>query len=138
MSVCATCYETGIRDHTQHDCPGLGELQLSRQLGRGLIVDHAPPRVRMALHVLATAQYGAALQQPDMINVGDQVLYQVTGWDPESATLLLNLVQDWRPMPTAKLSEADVEEIKTRWLETYGNNQGAHPVEELRDGEAQP
>ena len=100
MSVCATCRETGIRDQQQHQCPGLGELQLSRQLGRGLVVDQAPAHARMALHVLAVAQYGTRFQEPDMINVGDQVLYQVTGWDPESATLLLNLVEDWRPKPS--------------------------------------
>jgi hypothetical protein len=96
MSVCATCLTPGIRDHTQHQCPGLGEIQLSRHLGRGLVVDYAPPRARMALCVLADAQYGARIQDPDMINIGDQVLYQVTGYDPESTTLLLSLVEDWR------------------------------------------
>lgn len=132
MSVCATCRETGIRDHAKHVCPGIGEIQLSRHLGRGLVVDQAPPRIRMALHVLSTAQYGAALQEPDLINIGDQVLYRVTGYDPESASLLLDLVEDWRPAPTATVTEAEYEELKARWLTTYGNNQGAHPVTELR------
>ncbi|MGW1497549.1 hypothetical protein ACWCQW_02975 [Streptomyces mirabilis] len=109
-----------------------GDIQLTRKLGRGLVVDQAPPRIRMALHVLSTAQYGAALQEPGLINIGDQVLYRVTGYDPQHAALLLELVEDWRPAPTATLTEADVEELKARWLATYGNNQGAHPVTELR------
>jgi hypothetical protein len=31
-----------------------------------------------------------------------------------------------------RISEAEVEAFKARWLATYGNNQGAHPVEEVR------
>ncbi|MFB7440218.1 hypothetical protein ACFC01_17975 [Streptomyces mirabilis] len=109
-----------------------GDIQLTRHLGRGLVVDQAPPRIRMALHVLSTAQYGAALQEPDLINIGEQVLYRVTGYDPEHAALLLDLVEDWRPAPTATVTEAEYEELKARWLATYGNNQGAHPVTVLR------
>ncbi|MFE2965534.1 hypothetical protein ACFXKC_18010 [Streptomyces sp. NPDC059340] len=132
MSVCATCRETGIRNYEQHQCPGIGDIQLTRKLGHGLIVDNAPPRTRMALAVLANTGWGARVQGADCINIGDQVLYRVTGYDPEHAALLLDLVEDWRPVPTAALSEADVEELKARWLETYGNNQGAHPTVELR------
>ncbi|MGW1616349.1 hypothetical protein ACWCQZ_44275 [Streptomyces sp. NPDC002285] len=95
MSVCTTCYQTGITG--PHDCPGLGEIQLTRQLGRGLIVDTAPPRARIALTVLASRGWGASLSGDDHINVADQVLYQVVGYDPESASLLLKLVEDWRP-----------------------------------------
>jgi hypothetical protein len=64
----------------------------------------------MALHVLGSAQYGAALQHRDMINVGDQVLYRVTGWDPESATLLLDLVEDWRPAVETPAAESSEEQ----------------------------
>jgi hypothetical protein len=38
---------------------------------------------------------------------------------------------------TAPMSDAEYEKFKARWLAEYGNNQGAHPVVELRptDGE---
>jgi hypothetical protein len=73
------------------------DIQLTRKLGHGLIVDHAPPRARMALAVLANTGWGARVQGADCINIGDQVLYRVTGYDPEHASLLLELVEDWRP-----------------------------------------
>lgn len=96
MSVCATCLEPGIQDHSQHDCPGFGDIQLTRKLGHGLIVDTAPPRARMALEVLATPSWGVALRH-DLINIADQVSYRVVGYDPEAAALVLELDQDWRP-----------------------------------------
>lgn len=101
MSVCATCLQPGIRDG-QHDCPGLGDIQLTRQLGRGLRVDTAPARARMALNVLADHGYGLAMQGDDLVNIADQVLYQVVGYDPESAALVLELVEDWRPKRAAR------------------------------------
>jgi hypothetical protein len=128
MAVCTTCLQPGIT--TPHDCPGIGEIQLTRKLGHGLIVETAPPRTRMALAVLANTGWGARVQGADCINIGDQVLYRVTGYDPEHAALLLELVEDWRPAPTATLTEADVEELKERWPAAYGNNQSAHPVVE--------
>jgi hypothetical protein len=115
------------------------DIQLTRKLGHGLIVTAAPPRARMALALLNMPSCGAGVVNAGQINIGDQVLYQVTGYDPEHASLLLELVEDWRPKPGATLTEADVEELKARWLATYGNNQGAHPVTELRPtGEEQP
>jgi hypothetical protein len=40
---------------------------------------------------------------------------------------------------TAPMTDAEYEEFRARWLETYGNNQGAHPVVELRpSGQEQP
>lgn len=126
MSVCATCFETGIRG--KHDCPGLGEIQLTRHLGRGFVVDTAPARARIALTVLASRGWGAVLSGDDLVNVADQVLYRVVGYDPGSASLVLDLVEDWRPVPTAKLTEAEAEEIKSRWRETYGKPGSAHPL----------
>jgi hypothetical protein len=79
--------------------PDIGDIQLTRKLGHGLIVTAAPPRTRMALAVLANTGWGAMVQGTDYINIGDQVLYQVTGYDPASASLLLELVEDWRPKP---------------------------------------
>lgn len=115
------------------DHPGIGDVQLSRQLGRGLIVDTAPARARMALTVLADHGWGATMQGADCINIADQVLYRVGGYDPESAALLLELVEDWRPVPTAKLTEAEADEIKSRWLERYGKPGTAHPVEVIEE-----
>jgi hypothetical protein len=38
-----------------------------------------------------------------------------------------------------RMSDAEYEELKGRWLAAYGNNHGAHPVTELRPtGEEQP
>jgi hypothetical protein len=99
MSVCATCLKSSPHDQ-QHQCPGIGEIQLSRVLGRGLVVDHAPARSRMALHVLADRGWGACLQGVDLVNIAEQALYRITGWDPESASLLLDLVEDWRTKPS--------------------------------------
>ncbi|MFK0018229.1 hypothetical protein [Streptomyces sp. NPDC090798] len=79
----------------------VGEIQLTRKLGHGLIVETAPPRTRMALAVLANTGWGARVQGADCINIGDQVLYQVVGYDPEHAALLLELVEDWRPTATS-------------------------------------
>ncbi|MDX3759311.1 hypothetical protein [Streptomyces sp. AK02-04a] len=40
---------------------------------------------------------------------------------------------------TAPMTDAEYEKFAARWLATYGNNHGAHPVEELRPtGEEQP
>ncbi|WP_405611273.1 hypothetical protein [Streptomyces sp. NBC_01508] len=39
-----------------------------------------------------------------------------------------------RPAPTARLSEAEMEDIKARWLAMYGGRPGvAHPVVEVRE-----
>jgi hypothetical protein len=73
------------------------DIQLTRKLGHGLIVDNAPPRARKALADHANTGWGARVQGADCINIGDQVLYQVTGYNPASASLLLELVEDWRP-----------------------------------------
>lgn len=97
MSVCTTCLQPGLPADGQHTCPGLGDIQLTRQLGRGLRIDTAPPRARMALTVLADHGYGLAMVGDDQINIADQVLYQVVGYDAESAALVLELVEDWRP-----------------------------------------
>lgn len=97
MSVCATCLQSGLPADGRHDCPGLGDIQLTRQLGHGLRVDTAPARARMALTVLADHGHGLTMQGADMVNIADQVLYQVVGYDPESAALVLELVEDWRP-----------------------------------------
>lgn len=132
---CSTCGATGITTWEDHVnvCPGFGEVQFTRRLGHGLTVDTAPARARMALTVLADAKWGAVMQGADCINIADQVLYQVVGYDAETAALLLELVEDWRPAPTAKLTEAEADEIRSRWLEQYGKPGTAHPVEIIEE-----
>lgn len=107
MSVCATCYQPGLPADGQHDCPGLGDIQLTRQYGRGIIVDTAPARARLALNILADHGWGAAMRGPDQINIAYQVLYQVVGYDPISAALVLELVEDWRPNRTPGEDDAE-------------------------------
>lgn len=111
MSVCATCLKPGLPADGQHDCPGLGDIQLTRQLGRGIRVDTAPPRARMALTVFADHGHGLAMQGADHINIADQVLYQVVGYDAESAALVLELVEDWRSDPAAKVRALSEREL---------------------------
>lgn len=96
MSVCATCREPGIRDYTQHQCPGLGPITLTRRFGCGFTIQTAPHLARIALDILTDPTWPATMHGPDQINIADQMLYQVTGYDPETASLLLELVEDWR------------------------------------------
>ena len=128
MSVCTTCLQPGLAADGRHDCPGLGDVQVTRELGRGLRVDTAPARTRMALTLFADLGWGAQMQGEDCVNIADQVLYRVVGYDAESAALVLDLVEDWRPVPTATLTLAEVDEIKSRWLERYGKPGTAPPV----------
>lgn len=99
MSVCTTCYQPGLPADGRHDCPGLGEIQVTRQRGRGVVVDHAPQRALIGLH--AVWEIGPAnledVGDTDLINVADQVLYRVVGYTEESAALIVDLVEDWRP-----------------------------------------
>jgi hypothetical protein len=110
----ATAHNSPAVDAPAEEQP-IGDIQLTRHLGRGLIVDTAPRRSRIALAVLADAKWGATMAGDNQVNIADQVLYRVTGYDPETASLLLELVEDWRPAPTAALAEAGYEELKTRW-----------------------
>ena len=129
MSVCTTCLQPGIATGG-HDCPGFGDVQISRHLGRGLVVDTAPARTRMALAVLADAGWGATIQGSDQINIADQVLYQVVGYDPETAALVLELVEDWRPKSQAQETTAG------RLVPVEGNPAAAH--EAIRQMDADP
>jgi hypothetical protein len=116
--------------------PGIGDIQVTRQLGRGLIVDKAPPRARMTLALLAEHGYGLSMASDNQINIADQVLYEVTGYDADSASLLLELVEDWRKPSVLtfdrKLTDAEMEDIKTRWREAHGTPGAAHVVTEMR------
>lgn len=139
MSVCTTCLQHGLPAGGQHDCPGIGEIQVSRHRGRGVVVDAAPARALLGLRIIRDIAWPANIAgvgDPDLVNIADQVLYRVTGYDPATASLIVELVEDWRPKPTAVLSEADVADIKARWREAYGKPGTAHPVTELREDTA--
>lgn len=110
MSVCATCLQPGLPDGG-HDCPGLGDIQLTRQLGHGVRVDTAPARAQMALNVLTEHGWGAALVGADQVNIADQALYQVVGYDAESAALILELAEDWRTSPAATVRSLPEREL---------------------------
>jgi hypothetical protein len=134
VSVCATCHQPGITD--PHNCPGIGEIQVTRQRGRGVVVDHAPARALIGLRIIRDLAWPASIAgigDPDLINIADQVLYRVVGYEPGQAALIVELVEDWRPVPTAALSEAEVEEIRSQWREAYGKPGTAHPVEVIEE-----
>jgi hypothetical protein len=66
MAVCATCLRPDIRTG-EHDCPGYGDIQLTRVLGRGLIVDTAPgPLPHGPPPSSPTGDWGASLQGTDL------------------------------------------------------------------------
>jgi hypothetical protein len=73
-----------------------GQIQISRHLGRGIVIDTAPEHAKAYIGILASTGNGVSVED-DAIRIADQVLYQVTGYDPADATLTLRLVHDWRP-----------------------------------------
>lgn len=111
MSVCTTCLKPGL-PADGHDCPGLGDIRLTRQFGRGIVVDVAPARARLALNVLTDHGWGAAMRGPSQINIAYQVLYQVVGYDPISASLVLELIEDWRAPDAAVCTPIPAETLR--------------------------
>lgn len=107
-----------------------GEVYITRELGHGVTVRHAPPCATLSLAALLERGF-ISLHGPDTVNIADQVLYRITGFSTEHQALTLELLEDWRPVPTARLTEAEVQDIKTRWRETYAKADAAHPVEVL-------
>lgn len=138
MAVCATCYQTDIRP-SQHDCPGpqYADIVFTRHKGHGVTIDQAPPRARIAVHVLTDRNAYLYMRGPDQIVFADQVVYRITGYT--DGQLELELAEDWRPARTVQqpLTDEQAEEIKTRWKEKYGNGQAMHPVVQL-NREEQP
>jgi hypothetical protein len=126
---CSTCGTTGITVWADHanKCPGIGEIQVSRQLGHGVIVDHAPARARIGLHILRDLAWPANIAEvggPDLVNIADQVLYRVVGYDPGTASLIVELVEDWRKPHVITFDKSVMDEeaaaFKARWQERYG------------------
>ncbi|MEW2568388.1 hypothetical protein [Streptomyces sp. NPDC047070] len=83
--------------------PEPGHLEVTRKIGHGLVVNEAPPRISLALAFLPElcSSWGLNIEGGDKLNVAEQVLYQVVGYDPHAQALLLDLVEDWRYTPPA-------------------------------------
>lgn len=144
MSVCATCHEPGIRDYSQHHCPGpqYADIVFTRHRGRAITVDTtpAPARTRIALRAFADRYAYLHMPAPDQVVFADQVVYRVTGYDTATSALELELVEDWRTPVTLVVEEkplaaAEYEALKAKWLKEHGNGQAAHHVEVLNDEE---
>ena len=76
--------------------PQYGDIQLTRHLGKGVVVDDAPQRAKM--HVDAVGGPGLFIRvEGGDINIADQVVYRITGYNPDDCTLTLELLKDWRP-----------------------------------------
>ena len=76
--------------------PQYGDIQLTRHLGKGVVVDDAPQRAQM--HVDAVGGPGLFIRvEGGDINIADQVVYRITGYNPDDCTLTLELLKDWRP-----------------------------------------
>ena len=125
MAVCTTCYQSGITN--PHDCPGIGEIQVSRQRGRGVVVDTAPQRALIGLRIVRDLAWPANIAEvgdPDLINIADQVLYRVVGYAPEQAALVVDLVEDWRRPAVItfdrKLTKEEFERFTTEWERQHG------------------
>jgi hypothetical protein len=76
--------------------PDYGEIQLTRHLGKGVTVDTAPQRAKMDVDVLGQPGLYIRVEHGD-INIADQVVYRITGYNPDDCTLTLELLTDWRP-----------------------------------------
>lgn len=73
-----------------------GEIQISRHLGRGIVVDEAPEHAKVYIGIIARAELGVSLDD-GALRIADQVLYEITGYDPADCMLALHLACDWRP-----------------------------------------
>lgn len=73
------------------------EIVVVRHRGRGLVVESAPEHARIPLARLVDRAWGLGLASADRIVLAEQVLYQVVGYNPATASLEVTLVKDWRP-----------------------------------------
>lgn len=140
MAVCTTCLQPGISG--EHDCPGrqFADVVFSRHQGRGITIDEAPAHTRIAVQVLTDRYAYLHMPAPDRIVFADQVVYRITGY--QEGALELELVEDWRKPGVLtfdrKLTEEEMDEIKSRWLEKHGNPEAMHSVVPLEGEEEQP
>jgi aminoglycoside/choline kinase family phosphotransferase len=112
------------------------DIVFTRHRGRGVTIDQAPPRARIAVRVLTDRNAYLHMPTPEHIVFADQVVYQITGY--ADGALQLELAEDWRPAPTVQLPLTDeqAEDLKTKWKEQYGNGQAVHLVEVNREEES--
>lgn len=73
-----------------------GEIQLTRHLGIGVTVDNAPERAKIDVDAIGGPGLFIRVEGGD-INIADQVVYRITGYNPDDCTLTLELLKDWRP-----------------------------------------
>lgn len=73
-----------------------GEIQITRHLGIGVTVDSAPRLAKMDVDILGQPGLYIRIEHGDIV-IADQVVYRITGYDPDSRTLKLDLITDWRP-----------------------------------------
>lgn len=73
--------------------PEYGDIQLNRHLGKGTTVDAAPQRAKMAVSYLAHPGTYLRVEDGDIV-IADQVVYRITGYDPDDCTLTLELIKD--------------------------------------------
>lgn len=73
------------------------DLRVSLVLGRGIVVDTAPEHTKASVDLITQAQFGIRHIPGGRLRFGEQVEYEITGYDPADCTLTLRLAHDWRP-----------------------------------------
>ena len=73
-----------------------GEVSFRRHADGRVEITQAPPRARMSLGLLASADPVVLRASGNLITLGGQVDYRVIGWDPTWHCLLLDRVEDRR------------------------------------------
>lgn len=86
-----------------------GEIQISRHLGRGIVVDVAPEHAKAHYTILAATHIDLRLDTGG-IRIAEQVEYEITGYDPAGCALTLHRVRDWRPGHKDDPNKQDTEE----------------------------
>jgi hypothetical protein len=74
-----------------------GDVELRRHDDGRVEIIQAPPVTRIALEMLAGADPVTVKVTGNLIHLGGQVIYRVTGWDQHAHALLAELVDDRRP-----------------------------------------
>lgn len=105
--------------------PEYADIAFTRHRGRSITIDHAPSHTRLELRVLLDRYAYLHMPTPDTIVFADQVVYRITDYNPAAGMFTLELVEDWRKASGVltfdhRLTEAEVDEIKSRWQERYG------------------
>ena len=70
---------------------------VSREQGRGVVVDRAPAHTKFGLPALLHNNGLLEVPANDRVTIASQVQYRITGWDPSDGSLTAELVEDWRP-----------------------------------------